>query len=128
MNLHFSNFGKVIQILCWPILVGLGQFFIVAILSFLFMQNQVNEIKKVYPNETDEQIIERVEQLDLEEPLNAYMESHMIYVVAFNVLLTAFLIKKYNQLKIPKKNVISICSNCLLPFIPYPISFNGCAI
>ncbi len=104
MKLQFSNFGKFVQVLCWPIVVALGQFFIVAILSFFFMQGQLNDLKKIYPYESEEQIIERLNQLELEEPLNAYIESHMIYVFGFNILLTVFFIKKYHKFHIQKKN------------------------
>lgn len=82
-----SYFGKIIRILIWPILVGIGQFLIVAILTFIFMQHQVEKMKLAYPSETEKQIIERVNQLDLSIPLNDYMKSHMIYVVLVNALI-----------------------------------------
>ena len=103
MRLHFSNIGKVARILCWPVLVGVGQLLIVAILSFLFMQGQVSKLKSIYPMETGEQILERANQLDLREPLNTYMESHMIYVILFNVLLLVFFIRQYHKYQVIKK-------------------------
>lgn len=86
MKSNFSQIGKVLRILIWPVLVGIGQFLIVAILSILFMQNQVQQMHQQYPNETDQQILERVNALDLTEPLNTYMEDHILYVVLWNVL------------------------------------------
>lgn len=100
MNNHFSNFRKVVCILLWPILVGVGQFLVVAILSFLFMQGQVNQMKQIYPTESEQQIIDRVSELDLSVPLNEYMESHMIYVILINVLIILpILIYQYRKYK-----------------------------
>ncbi len=87
MKRNSSYFWNVIRVLMWPILVGIGQFLIVAILSFLFMQGQVDQMKLEYPSESEEQIIERVNQMDLSIPLNEYMESHMIYIVVLNAFL-----------------------------------------
>lgn len=104
MNNHFSYLRKVVCILAWPILVGLGQFLIVAILSLIFMQNQVNQMRLQYPAETDQQLIERVSQLDLSQPLNDYIESHMIYTVVLNIcLLLPFFIHVYRKYKTSKK-------------------------
>ncbi len=113
-----SYFGKVIRILIWPILVGIGQFLIVAILSFIFMQKQVDQMKLAYPSETEQQIIERVNQLDLSVPLNAYIESHMIYVILVNlVFILPILIHQYRKYMIKKKN-IKVSFPILLFFAP----------
>lgn len=121
MNSHFSNFRKVVCILLWPILVGVGQFLVIAILSFLFMQGQVNQMKQIYPQESEQQIIDRVSELDLSVPLNEYIESHMIYVVLFNVLIILpILIHQYHKYK--KKNDKRRYSNPILLLLS-PIAF-----
>lgn len=103
MNNRFSNFRKVVCILLWPILVGVGQFLVVAILSFLFMQGQVNQMKQIYPTESEQQIIDRVSELDLSVPLNEYMESHMIYVILINVfIILPILIYQYRKYRVKK--------------------------
>lgn len=113
-----SYFGKVIRILIWPILVGIGQFLIVAILSFVFMQKQVDQMKLAYPSETEQQIIERVNQLDLSVPLNAYIESHMIYVILVNlVLIMPILIYQYRKYRYQKQKA-KVSSPILLFFAP----------
>lgn len=113
-----SYFGKVIRILIWPILVGIGQFLIVAILSFIFMQKQVDQMKLTYPSETEQQIIERVNQLDLSVPLNAYIESHMIYVIFVNLfLILPILIHQYRKY-MPQKQKIKVSFPILLFFGP----------
>lgn len=128
MNNHFSNFRKVVCILLWPILVGVGQFLVVAILSFLFMQGQVHQMKQIYPQDSEQQIIDRVSELDLSVPLNEYIESHMIYVVLFNVLIILpILMYQYHKYKEKnnKKNdlnsillLLSPIAFCLLFHIP----------
>lgn len=128
MKRDSSYFWKVIRILVWPVLIGIGQFLIVAILSFLFMQNQVEQMKLVYPSETEQQIIERVNQLDLSDPLNAYMESHLIYVVLVNAFIfVPILMYQYYKSKQKSKKqkesfsifwVLSPIAFCLLFHIP----------
>ncbi len=113
-----SYFGKVIRILIWPILIGIGQFLIVAILSFIFMQKQVNQMKLAYPSETEQQIIERVNQLDLSVPLNAYIESHMIYVILVNIVfIIPILIYQYRKYRYQKQKA-KVSSPILLLFAP----------
>lgn len=127
MKRKTSYFGKIIRILVWPVLIGVGQFLIVAILSFLFMQKQVDQMKLEYPLESEEQIIERVNQLDLSTPLNEYMESHMIYVVLINAFLfVPILVHQYykyrQKVSKEKKNnlflVFAPIAFCLLFHIP----------
>lgn len=122
MKNNFS-FGKVIRILIWPVLVGIGQFLIVAILSAMFMQNQIGKISEQYPNETDQQILERVNALDLTEPLSAYMEDHMLYVILWNVVvILPILIYAYRKYK-PQLSNEKEKSNLLLAS---PIAFCLC--
>lgn len=123
-----SYFGKIIRILIWPVLVGIGQFLIVAILSLMFMQSQVNQMKLAYPSESEEQIIERVNQMDLSVPLNDYMESHMIYIVLINFLIfIPILVHQYHKLKQNKAKqkssfsifgILSPIAFCLVFHIP----------
>ena len=121
------SFGKIIRILVWPILFEIGQFLIVAILTLVFMQKQVDQMKLVYPTETEQQIIERVNQLDLSVPLNDYMESHLIYVVLINAFVfVPILMHQYGKTKQKRKQkltfspflILSPIAFCLLFHIP----------
>lgn len=121
-----SYFGKIVRILIWPILVGIGQFLIVAILSFIFMQNQVEQMKLKYPSESEQQIIERVNQLDLSVPLNEYMESHMIYVVLVNALIfIPIMVHQYSKYKKKgKKQNLSFSIFWILSPIAFSLLFH----
>ncbi len=119
MKARFSSSRKVVRILLWPILVGMGQFLIVAILSFLFMQEQVKKMELQYPNESESQIIERVNQLDISIPLNDYVSARLPYVILWNGVILMIIVKKYQQYKI--KQTESLKHPIL--FIISPIAF-----
>lgn len=125
MKSNFSQVGKVLRILIWPVLVGIGQFLIVAILSAVFMQSQIQQMHQQYPNETDQQILERVNNLDLAEPLNAYMEDHLLYVVLWNVLfILPLLIYFYRKYKVKKIDIQTYSPLLLLSPIAFCLCFH----
>lgn len=101
MENKFSYLKKFIQVILWPVLIGIGQFLIVAALTTIFTFNKFSNIKKEYPNYTDNKIIEIINNSDIQKQLTSFLESNIIFIIMFSLLIILPILikfyKKYHQ-------------------------------
>lgn len=97
-----SNIGKIFQVILWPILLGIGQFFIVAIEAVYYVSRQYEILKQT---NTSISWNEALEQINLED-MSTYLNEHIWIVILWNLfIILPIIVYFYRKNKIKKKQI-----------------------
>lgn len=110
-----QHIKEIVKVILWPILLGIGQFIIVLLLTLQFEQGILHDVKKNHPDYSDTQIQtlfqKTVKQETYTNQLAIYLNDATLYIVAFDLLILAPLFYiLYRKRRMEKDQKVSLSS------------------